>query len=821
MSNGSTPDPLHPSTGGVKYVPSVFPSGESDDDEFPAYGEFSLRLRPRRNLRYGGVDEESRPSSPALLPHSRPSCSVLRGSRLHTESVCHRSSDSLEAPLVNLKQQRRRPLASSAAAPASGGVAPAHFVTPAAGTASPVAFSTSPSPIDLTAAADAPGGRTSGSVYRPPVVKTRTTLNSSAGGRRGSLVGAAPKAAPTPKETALSTYGRDMTVVAGMTDPVIGRDDEIDRVVCILCRRTKNSALLVGAPGVGKTAIAEGLARRIAGGMVPAALAGARVVEVDLGAMVAGTQYRGMFEQRLKDVIKEAEDADGQVVLFIDEVHMLVGSGKTKGGSMDGANLLKPALARGRIRCVGATTFDEYRKYIEKDAALERRFQKVHVEEPSTQATICILRGLKQRYEEHHGLKIQDAALVAAAQLAGRYITGRQFPDKAIDLIDEACSTTRMQIDSQRQWSATQSTSTRAVREGVLGPDHVAQVVSRWTGIPVATLDEEEKDKLIHLANRLHERVVAGLDQSGQPIGSFLFLGPTGVGKTELAKALAEQLFNTEKMLVRFDMSKYVNSGSVLRLIGAPPSYHGHEDGGQLTEKIRRRPYSVILFDEVEKADPSVFNVFLQLLDDGMLTDGKGRTVDFKNTIIIMTSNMGAEHLTAGMNGETTMEAAHGLVMEQVQKCFKPELLNRLSEVVIFEPLSHDKLKEVVKIQMKIIIASVANKGISLVASDDALDVILSESYNPMYGARPIRRWVHKNVMTKLSELLVKGEVDEGSMVSVDATTDKKGLEYQVVKKVIEAQGKKLVMEVPSDSYDSDDVVEVFPVAKKAKVVGF
>ncbi|XP_037446253.1 chaperone protein ClpB1-like [Triticum dicoccoides] len=624
-----------------------------------------------------------------------------------------------------------------------------------------------------------------------------------------------------------------MTVVAGMTDPVIGRDDEIDRVVCILCRRTKNSALLVGALAVGKTAIAEGLARRIAGGTVPAALAGARVVEVDLGTMVAGTQYRGMFEKRLKDVIKEAEDADGQVVLFIDEVHMLT----ALGGSMDGANLLKPALAHGRIRCVGATTFDEYHKYIEKDAALERRFQKVHVEEPSTQATICILQGLKQRYEEHHGLKIQDAALVAAAQLAGRYITGRQFPDKAIDLIDEACSTTRivtpsmMQIDSQRQSSATRA-------EGVLGPDHVAQIVSRWTGIPIATLDEEEKDKLIHLANRLHERVVgqdeavnlvaqavlrarAGLDQSAQPIGSFLFLGPTGVGKTELAKALAEQLFNMEKMLVRFDMSEYVNSGSVLRLIGAPSSYHGHEDGGQLTEKIKTRPYSVILFDEVEKADPSVFNVFLQLLDDGMLTDGKGQTVDFKNTIIIMTSNMGAEHLTAGMNGETTMEEARSLVMEQVQKCFKPELLNRLSEVVIFEPLSHDKLKEVVKIEMKIIIANVANKGISLVASDDALGVILSESYNPMYGARPIRRWVHKNVMTKLSELLVKGEVDEGTMVSVDATTDKKGLEYQVVKKLIEEQGKKPVMEVPSDSYDSDDVVEVFPVAKKAKVVDF
>ncbi|XP_047076992.1 chaperone protein ClpB1-like [Lolium rigidum] len=631
-----------------------------------------------------------------------------------------------------------------------------------------------------------------------------------------------------------------MTAAVGNTDPVIGRDDEIDRVVCILCRRTKNSAVLVGAPGVGKTAIAEGLAQRIAAGTVPAALAGARLVEVDLGAMVAGTQYRGMFEERLKNVIKEAEDANSKVILFIDEVHMLVGAGKCGGGSMDGANLLKPALARGRIRCVGATTFDEYRKYIEKDAALERRFQMVHVEEPSTQATIAILQGLKRRYEEHHGLRIQDAALVAAAQLAGRYITGRQFPDKAIDLIDEACSTTRMQIDSKRHVTAAQSSSAVVVKEGILEPEHVAQVVSRWTGIPVTTLDQEEKDKLIHLPDRLHERVVgqdeavnlvaqavlrsrAGLDQPGQPIGSFLFLGPTGVGKTELAKALAEQLFNSEKMLVRFDMSEYVTSGSVLRLIGAPPSYHGHQDGGQLTEKIRRRPYSVILFDEVEKADPSVFNVFLQLLDDGMLTDGKGRTVDFKNTIIIMTSNLGAEHLTAGMNGQTTMEAARGLVMEQVRKHFKPELLNRLSEMVIFEPLSHDKLKEVVKIQMKSTVANLADKGISLTASNAAMDVILSESYNPMYGARPIRRWVHKNVMTKLSELLVKGDAGEGSIVSIDATADRKGLKYEVVKKkVADLRGKKPMVDLPSDSDDSsDDVVEVGPVAKKAKVVSF
>uniref|UniRef100_A0A453LZF8 ATP-dependent Clp protease ATP-binding subunit clpC n=1 Tax=Aegilops tauschii subsp. strangulata TaxID=200361 RepID=A0A453LZF8_AEGTS len=529
------------------------------------------------------------------------------------------------------------------------------------------------------------------------------------------------------RKAAMRTYGRHMTgKTVGL---VVGRDDEIDRVISILCRKTKNCAALVGHAGVGKTAIAEGLAQRIATGKVPAALAGARVVEIDLGAMVAGT----------------------------------------------------PALARGRIRCVGATTFDGYRNYIEKDPALERRFQKVHIEEPSTQATIGILRGLKQQFEQHHGLEIQDAALVAAAQLAARYITGRQFPDKAIDLIDEACT----------------ATIKRAISAN---PTKGAAVVSQWTGIPVCTLEQEEKDKLIHLADRLHERVVgqdeavnlvaetvlcsmAGLDHPGQPIGSFLFLGSTGVGKTELAKALAEQLFGSEKMLVRFDMSEYVGSGSILRLIGAPPSHDGYDDGGQLTEKVRNRPYSVILFDEVEKADPSVLNIFIQLLDDGVLTDGKGRTVDFKNTIIIMTSNLGAEHLTAGMAGEITMDAARDLLMKQVQKHFKPEFLNRLSEIVVFEPLLHDKLKEIVKIQMKSVIARVADKGISLFASDAALDVILSDSYNPMYGARPIRRWLEKNVMTKLSQMLVKGEASEGSTITIGATDNRSKLKYEVAKK--------------------------------------
>ncbi|KAM0875540.1 hypothetical protein ACQ4PT_036753 [Festuca glaucescens] len=586
----------------------------------------------------------------------------------------------------------------------------------------------------------------------------------------------------------LGKYGRDMTASAGKADPVIGHDDEIDRVICILCRQTKNCAAL---------------------SLPAAALAGARVVEVDLGAMVAGTLYRCMFEERMKNVIRQAEYADGKVILFIDEMHMLLGSGGSlvHQSSTDAANMLKPALARGRIRCVGATTLDEYSKYIEKDAALERRFQKVHVEEPSTQATIAILRGLKKRYEEHHGLEIQDVALVATAQLAARYITGRQFPDKAIDLIDEACATAAkrmMQIGKQeKDVNTVLTTSPNAVNKAIVGPDEVAQVVSRWTGIPVATLDQGEKDKLIHLAARLHERVVGqdetvnkvaravlrsrtGLDQPGQPIGSFLFLGSTGVGKTELAKALAEQLFDSEKMLVRIDMSEYVGAGSIFHLIGAPPGSSDHQDGGQLTEKVRRCPYSVILFDEVEKADPSVLNVFLQLLDDGMLTDGKGRLVDFKNTIIIMTSNLGSEHLLAGLSGEITMETARDLLMNQVQKHFKPELLNRLSAIIVFDPLSRDRLKEIVAIQMKSVVARVAAKGISLSASDAALDVILSKSYNPMYGARPIRRWVQENVVTAISEMLVRGEAGAGSTISIDAMDDMKGLKYEVAREVVD-----------------------------------
>ncbi|KAM0830244.1 hypothetical protein ACQ4PT_066360 [Festuca glaucescens] len=599
--------------------------------------------------------------------------------------------------------------------------------------------------------------------------------------------------------------------MTGQGDPVIGRDDEIDRVIDILCRRTKNCVALVGAAGVGKTAIAEGLAQRVASGRVPAALVGARVVEIDLGAMVAGTTLRGMFEERMKNMIKQAEASDGKVVLFIDEMHMLYSAGSTLQNCTTASNMLKPALARGRIRCVGATTFDEYRQYIEKDPALERRFQKVQVEEPTTEATIAILRGLKQRFQDHHGLEIQDAALVAAAHLGSRYITGRQFPDKAIDLIDEACTTIARKMAQIGNENITQisrltdsvernleSISTSRDQKSIINPNHVAQVVSRWTGIPIATLHEEEKDKLLQLRDRLHERVVgqdeavnlvaqavlrsrAGLDQPSQPIGSFLFLGPSGVGKTELAKALAEQLFDNEKMLVRVDMSEYDSVGSITRLVGAPPSYIGYEDGGQLTEKVRRHPYSIVLFDEVEKAHSSVSNIFLQILDDGILTDGKGRTVDFKNTIVIMTSNLGSKHLTQ-LTGEISLEVARNHVMKEVQKFFKPELLNRMSEIVIFEPLSYEQMKEVAKIQIKNVVATVAKKGISLSASDDVLDVILSEPHNPMYGARPIRRWVQKNVMTMLSEMLVRGEVSEGSTICIDATNDKKGLTYEVVK---------------------------------------